>query len=220
MASGWVKKSTLGSGTRKAVMLVVADYSTEDAAAVRIVVPDGWAVCWAGLDVIAKDAEVNERTVRRVLDDMEAAGVVRRERRHDEHGWRAHDLIWLEYGRRFADLTDWHPTDKPDRTTSPLGAADGAPGPVDGAVDDGAGEPRQVDSEDAPSGLPRQRLVDSGDSPLKRKNRQVEPPGNQQHHPENATHDRARARPRNGSSTVGVAAPSALARPPPSRLVA
>jgi len=216
MASGWVKKSTLGSGTRKAVMLVVADYCTEDAAALRIDVPDGWAVCWAGLDVIAKDAEVNERTVRRVLDDMEAAGVVRRERRHDEHGWRAHDLIWLEYGRRFADLTDRHPTGKPDRTESPLGAGNDAAEPVDNHT----AEAGQVDSENAPTGLSRQRQVDSDDTPLKRKNRQVEPPGNQQHHPGNVRRDRARAREQNGSSTVEAAAPAARARPPPTSVAA
>lgn len=216
MASGWVKKSKLGSGTRKGVMLVVADYCTEDAKQLGVAVPEGHTVCWAGIDVIAVEAEVSERTVRRVLEDMEAAGVIRRERRHDGRGWRVHDLIWLEYGRLFADLTEWLPagtappeSGESDRTGSPLG-------PVDQPVDNPQGSDRLADSDDAPSGLPRHRLADSHDTAPIRKNRQLEPPGNQQDHPGNATHDRATRGRRSGSLSVGNAAPSARARPPPS----
>jgi hypothetical protein len=215
MVSGWVKKSRLGSGSRKGVMLVVADYCTEDAKQIGVEIPEGHAVCWAGIDVIAAEAEVSERTVRRVLDEMEEAGVIRRERRHDARGWRVHDVIWVEYARMFVDLTDWSPTrtaapepDESNRTECPLGL-------VDQPVDNSPAGHRLADTGDTPSGHWRHRLADTGDTALIRKNPQLEPPANRQDHLGNAATERAWSTPENGSSSIVGAAPSATARPPP-----
>lgn len=208
MVSAWIKKSKLGSGTRKGVMLVVADYCTEKAENIGIAIPDGWAVCWAGVETIAAEAEVSERTVRRVLDDMEAAGIVRRERRTDGRGWRTFDFIWIEHARMFADLTGWTPSverDNSDRTESPLGAG----GPLDLPVDNPDGDLHLVDSDAAPTGLSRPRLPDSHDRAPIRNNHQLEPPPNHQNHLGKVSPDRAGARRQTRSSSEGGPAPPA-----------
>ena len=209
--SAWVKKSKLGSGTRKCVMLVVADYCTGDAKNIGVEIPDGWAVCWAGVDTIAVEAEVSERTVRRVLDDMEALGVIRRERRNDPRGYRTFDFIWVEYARRFADLTE---SDESNRTESPVGRAPADSGPVDNAEESPVSPDSEASLPDSLTGLP-----DSLSAPI-RNNHQLEPPTNRQDHLGDVTTDRAtRAGGTPGSLSIVDAAPSATARPPPGRPV-
>lgn len=106
MAAGWVKHCRLGSANRKSVMLVIADYATENGDAVGVEVPEGSAVCWAGISEIAASAEVGESTVRRILTDLEAAGVIRRAKRGRRWGigGRTTDLIYIEYARPFMTL--------------------------------------------------------------------------------------------------------------------
>lgn len=214
MVSGWIKKSRLGSGPRKGVMLVVADYCTEDGRQVGVEIPEGWAVCWAGIDLIAAEAEVSERTVRRVLDDMEAAGVIRRDRRHDPRGYRTYDFIWVEYARAFADLAGWSP-DTAYRSDSPVGDAGSGNG-LSAPVDNPDSGPRLPDSQVPPTGLPRHRLPDSHDRPPHppiRNNPQEEPPTNHQDHLGNVRTDRTRARRRTRSSSPGGPAPPATGQP-------
>jgi hypothetical protein len=208
MAAGWVKHCRLGSAARKAVMLVVADFATEDGSAIGVDVPDGSAVCWASIAAIAEHAEVGASTARRVLTDMEAAGVIRRSHRGRRYGTggRTTDAIWLEYARPFVNLA-----------RLPL-AESGKP------VDDG--QPSAVDDGTAGDGLalsePGVSARSAGDLVLAGEQSEPtrEPPTNrQQPHPGNATHDRARTSRQNGSSTGVDAAPTARARPPP-RLVA
>lgn len=219
MVSGWVKKSTLGSGPRKGVMLVIADYCNEEARQLGVLVPDGHAVCWAGVHQIAAEAEVSEKTVRRVLDDMEEAGIIRRERRHDGRGWRTYDLIWIEYARRFADLTGWESTrereeraakerrqvdpkpGKSDRSQSPVGrpkdhrkAGSVTDAPVDNQGPTASEPGGPADSQSGPSGLSGRRPADSEGGPFIGKNRQLEPPKNRQDHLGKVTPDRAGAR--------------------------
>lgn len=202
-------------------MLVVADYCTEDGRAVGVDIPEGWAVCWAGIDTIAAESEYQERTVRRVLDDMEAAGVIRRERRTGDRGYRQFDLIWVEHARRFVDLTD---SDRPDQTTesdnsyrtqSPVGPAADPRTPTqyppDGPVDNPPEPAGLPDSDVAPTGLWRHGLPDSDACPPHppiRKNPQLEPPTNHQDHPGNVRPDRTRARRRTRSSSKGPAPPA------------
>lgn len=100
-ATALVKQCRLRSPIRKAVMLVVADFCSERADALGVDVPEGWSVCWAGVQSIADDAEVDERTVKRVLADMREPGLIRTTRRHDPRtGYRLDDAVWLELNRQ------------------------------------------------------------------------------------------------------------------------
>jgi hypothetical protein len=201
MVSGWIKNCVLGSGTRKGVMLTIADYCTEDAESIGVSIPEGWSVCWAGIETIAAKAEFTPRTVRRVLDEMEDAGVIRRERRHDRFGHRAFDLIWIEHARRFVDLSGWAPeTPGAYRTDSPLGAGNAPTEPVD--------DPTGLPERQAALGERQTGLGDS-DAAHIRNSRHLEPPTNQQHHPGHSTPDRARERRRTRSSSDGGPAPPA-----------
>lgn len=51
--------------------------------------PEGWSVCWAGVDELATRADADERTVRRVLARLERAGVLYRQRRYRIDGKQA-----------------------------------------------------------------------------------------------------------------------------------
>ncbi len=104
-ATNWAKLCRLGGPSRKAVLLVTADYANDDKGPDGEPVPDGWAICWASLDLIADGAEVSERTVRRIYADLEAAGVIKRKRRHDRRGYRISDAVWLPIGTLPRDLT-------------------------------------------------------------------------------------------------------------------
>lgn len=111
-----VKSRRFGSTAKKAVMLVLADYADAD-----------WST-FAGQGRIAAEAEISERTVRRILADFEAEGLVRRQRRHREDGSRTSDRIKLVHGvivalpDTMADRayrTLWPPL--PDTVTEPTG---------------------------------------------------------------------------------------------------
>lgn len=192
MAAGWIKHCRLGSPVRKAVMLVVADFATEDGSAIGVDVPEGQAVCWAKVSVIAEYAEVGESTARRVLTDMEAAGVIRRVHRgrHGGYGGRTTDAVYLEYARPFVTLAVL--------TALPLAASTK---PVDDDPVAVADCPRTpVDKEPARPGLPlaveglsarpRAKLVLACEQSEPTR----EPPTNRQDHLGNGTHDRARGR--------------------------
>jgi DNA-binding transcriptional ArsR family regulator len=62
----WAVGQRTGSPARKAVLMNLADRA------------DGAWLCWPGQKLIAKDTELGERTVRRALDDLEKAGLIRR----------------------------------------------------------------------------------------------------------------------------------------------
>jgi DNA-binding transcriptional ArsR family regulator len=70
----WAVEQRTGSPTRKAVLMNLADRA------------DGAWLCWPGQKLIAKDTELGERTVRRALDDLEQAGLIRRYRHRRKDG--------------------------------------------------------------------------------------------------------------------------------------
>jgi hypothetical protein len=187
-ASAWVKLCRLGSVYRKAVLLVVADFASDKLGPDGGTVPEGHAVCWAGLAEVAAAAEVDERTVRRVLRDMEAATVVRRERRHDREGHRTTDAIWIHYGRMPLDLGDI--------------AESARAAPVD----------------DSPTGLPGTRLPDSQVPPTGLSYVPAEPSvnnlGNQEDHLLYVTTDRASREDDDDFATSYAAAAAELRRLP------
>jgi hypothetical protein len=77
-----VKSRAFGSVSAKAVALVLADYCDAE-----------WS-CYVGQERLAWEAEVGARTVRRILQQLERAGLlVRRARYRDGH--RTSDLIVL-----------------------------------------------------------------------------------------------------------------------------
>lgn len=110
-ASGWAKKCRAHSPTHKLVLLVTADYATDKAGAIGVHVPDGQAVCWAGIDEIAVDCDMSPRTVIRVLADLETGGFIRRDRRYGRNPRaglpgqpnmvRTTDAIWFDYSRPY-----------------------------------------------------------------------------------------------------------------------
>jgi hypothetical protein len=65
----WAKRQRTGSATRKLVLLTIADYANDD------------GVAWPSQRTIAIEAELNERSIRRALEQMETAGLLWREKR-------------------------------------------------------------------------------------------------------------------------------------------
>jgi hypothetical protein len=205
MAAGWVSNSRFGSANRKLVLLVVAGYATEDASAIGIDVPDGWAVCWASITRIAEDAELSPATVRRVLGEMEAAGVIRRQHRGRKTGFggRTTDAIWVEYGRPFVTQTDL--------------ALSLSGNPVDDAQKQLPALPEPDETDTLPEGLPLNggplsAQPEGGLSAhlVSAQEPSEEPPKNRQRspwEPASSTRVRTRDEPRS-SSDVGPASPA------------
>jgi hypothetical protein len=110
-ASGWAKKCRTPSPTHKLALLVAADYATDKAGAIGLVVPDGSAVCWASIEEIALDCDVSPRTIGRIFADLERDGLIRRDRRYVRNPRvgqagqpamvRTTDAIWIDYARPY-----------------------------------------------------------------------------------------------------------------------
>lgn len=71
------------SATEKAVLLVLANYADEAGR------------CWPSQKTVAKQACTSERTVRRMIRDLEARGILAREQRRRSDGSRSTDVIAL-----------------------------------------------------------------------------------------------------------------------------
>ncbi len=80
-----VKSRSFGSVSAKAVALVLADYCDAE-----------WS-CYVGQERLAWEAEVGARTVRRILQQLERAGLIARRPRYRD-GHRTSDLIVLVKG--------------------------------------------------------------------------------------------------------------------------
>lgn len=105
----WAKRTAFGSPTKKLVMLVVADACDAE-----------WS-CFPGQATLARQTELGERTVRRLLAELEADGWLRRERRQRANGSRTSDRIYLVPDG--PATAAGNPRPEPD----PLPAADGRP---------------------------------------------------------------------------------------------
>lgn len=82
----WAKRTRFGSPHKKLIVLVLADYADE-----------AWS-CFPGQVLIADQTELGERTVRRLLAELESDGVIRREHRQRPDGSRTSDRIYLAGG--------------------------------------------------------------------------------------------------------------------------
>lgn len=99
-----------GSATRKVVLLALADHASEKE----------W-VCWHSQATLARETELGERTVRRALADLEALGLISRQRRGSVRGGRTTDLITLR--PKPARLAANTPSYRPETTELPATAA-------------------------------------------------------------------------------------------------
>ena len=116
-ALNWAKRVTVGSASKKAVLMVLADYADQD-----------WS-CYPSQATIAEEAEVGVRTVRRILAEWEQEGIITRHHRSAPDGrGRTSDRIYLQ------------PASLTARTTKRPGDADlpanGAPLSGQGLADD------------------------------------------------------------------------------------
>lgn len=79
----WALGVECTSATEKAVLLVLANYADER------------GKCWPSQRTVAKQACTSERTVRRMVADLEARGLLTRENRRRADGSRSTDIIVL-----------------------------------------------------------------------------------------------------------------------------
>jgi len=79
----WALDYAAGSVTEKVILLVLANYANE------------YGISWPSQKTLADQTALGERTVRRVLADMDARGVIRRIPRRRGNGSRQSDMILL-----------------------------------------------------------------------------------------------------------------------------
>jgi hypothetical protein len=82
-AMNWAINQTVGNALAKAVLMALANCA------------DDVGFCFPGQERLAKDTEQGERTVRRHLDKLEAAGLISRTHRYDQNGKRTSDSCQL-----------------------------------------------------------------------------------------------------------------------------
>ena len=82
-AMTWAVKQKAGNATAKCLLLAIANYADEEGR------------CWPSQSQLAKDCECSERTIGRIISDMEKRGILKRERRHRGNGSRTSDIIHL-----------------------------------------------------------------------------------------------------------------------------
>jgi hypothetical protein len=118
-ALGWAKRTSFGSPSRKLLMLILADYADED-----------WS-CFPSQVTLAKATDLGERTVRRLLGELEQEGWLRREHRQRPDGSRTSDRLYLQWPQ-FPTVAE----DPPAAPIQPATVADptGQPRPIQPAT--------------------------------------------------------------------------------------
>lgn len=127
-AMKWAAEQTVGSPTRKLVLLVIAEAADDDS----------WET-FAGQETIASNAEVTVRTVGRALSELEGMGVIERRQRRRPDGYRTSDLIRV--------ISDW---------ASPDGVSPEECSPEARSHDNGSGDSLSPDNEADLTGISRQ----------------------------------------------------------------
>lgn len=103
-AISWALSFAAENVSEKAVTLVLANYA------------DGDGKCFPGQQNIAQQAACSDRTVRRVLESLEARGIISREQRRRKDGSRTSDIIVLLAFQQQANMAGRQAT---NRTTCP-----------------------------------------------------------------------------------------------------
>lgn len=84
LALAWAKRQRTGSATRKLVLLTLADYA------------DDTGMAWPSQQTLAEDTELNVRSIRRALIDLEKLPLIKRYKRAPmPSGERQSDRIQL-----------------------------------------------------------------------------------------------------------------------------
>lgn len=78
-----VTERQFGSSSKKLVMLILANYADE-----------AWS-CFPGQEKIAAEGEMTDRTVRTVLKELEEDGLIRRQERRRDDGYKTSDRTYL-----------------------------------------------------------------------------------------------------------------------------
>lgn len=86
-AMAWARKQRCGSGTQKAVLMVLADYANDEGRS------------YPRQKTLCEDTEFGERTIREALAALERQGKIRREERRRRDGTRTSDTILLMMGQ-------------------------------------------------------------------------------------------------------------------------
>lgn len=84
-AVAWAIDQKTGSAAGKVVLLCLANYADEE------------GKCWPSQETIAAETELSERSVREWLQKLEEVGLLSREKRRRDDGYRASDLIRLAF---------------------------------------------------------------------------------------------------------------------------
>ena len=79
----WAQSAKTGSSSTKSVLMALCSIVNDD------------GIGFPSQQRIADDSELSIRTVKRAMDDLEKAGVISRERRYREGGYRTSDLIYV-----------------------------------------------------------------------------------------------------------------------------
>jgi DNA-binding transcriptional ArsR family regulator len=140
-------KQRTGSATKKAVLMALANAASHHT-----------ATCEPKINLLAEETELNERTVRRALDDLAEAGLIEREMRHKANGHRA------GYVYSFPRLADTAPGRAEGLADAPPG---GLPDPVPGQELEQEVQEQDLGEADAsprqPDGPPKLVKVDGRD---------------------------------------------------------
>lgn len=104
----WALAQTTGSPGSKAVLICLSNYA------------DGEGRCFPGQRRLAENTEMGERTVRRHLADLEAAGLIGRTHRYRDDGSRTSDEYQLAFNRTASEATTGQIGRKAEATTGQI----------------------------------------------------------------------------------------------------
>jgi predicted transcriptional regulator len=86
-AISWALNVSTGDTGAKCLLLALANYADEN------------GECWPSQERLARDTELTDRTVRTKLKLLEECGLIRREHRCSDAGWRTSDYYRLYLGQ-------------------------------------------------------------------------------------------------------------------------
>jgi hypothetical protein len=113
------------TGTQKLCLLVLAEWADADG-----------TNCWPAMESIAEKASVNEKTVRRSMDELDPLGWFTRSHRRTQKGWKQ-----FEYVLRIPDAADTVSCRSEDAPDSVSATSTDAPGTVSGSDATSTGHP-------------------------------------------------------------------------------
>lgn len=89
-AMAWAVKQKVGNATGKAILLMLANYADENGR------------CFPSQETLAAECECSKRSILDWLQKFEDMGILSRERRHGEGGYRRADILTLSLGAAFS----------------------------------------------------------------------------------------------------------------------